>query len=257
MSDYETIRVRHDDNVCFVQLYRPAARNAITAQMVGECAAVLAQCAATNVSVVVLEGLPDVFCFGADFASVSDHAVSGRDDASTAAALYDVWATLAGGPFVSVAHVQGSVNAGGNGFVAACDIVIAAPAARFSLSELLFGLYPACVMPFLVRRIGLQRANYLAISTQPITAKEAGEWGLVDRVAEASTAELQRHLRRLRRLPRASVAQYKRYLADLPALIGPARTAAIENNRSMHHIPGVIEGIVRYAQTGQFPWEDA
>src|SRR5262249_40217799 len=127
--------------------------------------------------------------------------------------------------------------------------------AGFSLSELLFGLYPACVMPFLVRRIGVQRANYLAISTQPITAKEAAEWGLVDRLADSSDAELQRHLRRLRRLPRESVAAYKRYLSGLPGLIENARAAAIENNRSMHTLPGVIEGIVRYAQTGQFPWE--
>lgn len=255
MSAYEAIRVRRDDNVCFVQLHRPAARNAINARMVAECADVLADCEAEDVSVVVLEGLPDVFCFGSDFDSVSENVVSGRDDASTAAALYDVWAKLANGPFATVAHVQGSVNAGGNGFVAACDIAIAAPTARFGLSELLFGLYPACVLPFLVRRIGVQRANYLAISTQPITAQEARDWGLVDRVAEASDAEVQRHLRRLRRLRRESVVQYKRYLASLPVPIEIARAAAIEHNRSMHALPGVIDGIVRYARTGRLPWE--
>lgn len=255
MSTYETLRVRHDENVCVVQLYRPAARNAIDARMIAELTAVLVACETSNVSVVVLEGMPEVFCFGADFNSVSDHVVEGRSDEFSATALYDVWAKLASGPFVAVAHVRGAVNAGGNGFVAACDIVIADSSATFSLSELLFGLYPACVMPFLVRRIGLQRANYMAISTQPVTAKEACQWGLVDRVADSSEAELQRHLRRLRRLPRESVASYKRYLSSLPGLIEDARAAAIENNHSMHALPGVIEGIVRYAQTGQFPWE--
>ena len=256
MSTYETLRIRHDENVCVVQLHRPEARNAIDARMIAEFAAVLAACENSSVSVIVLEGLPDVFCIGADFNSVSDHAIAGRSDESSAAALYDVWAKLASGPFVTIAHVRGAVNAGGNGFVAACDIVIADSSASFSLSELLFGLYPACVMPFLVRRIGLQRANYMAISTQPITAKQACEWALVDRIADEGDAELQRHLRRLRRLPRESVASYKRYLSSLPGLIENARAAAIENNRNMHTLPGVIEGIVRYAQTGQFPWED-
>jgi polyketide biosynthesis enoyl-CoA hydratase PksH len=256
MSQYETLRVRHDDNICVAQLYRPTARNAINARMIAEFATLLAACESSDVSVIVLEGLPDVFCFGADFNSVSDHAMAGRSDESSAAALYDIWTKLASGPFVTIAHVRGAVNAGGNGFVAACDIAIADSSASFSLSELLFGLYPACVMPFLVRRIGLQRANYMAISTQPIAAQEACEWGLVDRIGDSGEAELQRHLRRLRRLSRDSIASYKRYLSSLPCLIESARAAAIENNRSMHTLPGVIEGIVRYAQNGQFPWED-
>lgn len=254
--EYDTIRVRFDGEVCFLQLHRPQARNAINAQMVAECGRTLAACEASGISVVVIEGLPDDFCFGADFGGLHDDVVEGREDANGAAALYDLWTKLSTGPFVTVAHVRGVVTAGGNGFVAACDIVIADAGARFGLSELLFGLYPACVMPFLVRRIGLQRAHYLTISTQQIGAAEAARWGLVDQVGEPSEADLQRHLRRLRLLPRASVAQYKRYVSQLPGTIADSRAAAIENNRSMHLIPGVIDGIMRYAQTGRLPWQE-
>jgi 3-carboxymethyl-3-hydroxy-acyl-[acp] dehydratase len=256
LSDLQTVRVRFDGPVCYLQLYRPEARNTINARMVVDCRRVLDACEAGDVRVVVVEGLPQVFCFGADFGTFSENALKGREDGSGAAAVYDLWHRLASGPFVSVANVQGSVNAGGNGFVAACDLVIAEPTVRFSLSELLFGLFPACVMPFLVRKVGLQRAHYLALSTLPISADEAHRWGLVDRICAPGEPELHRHLQRLRRLRRDSVAMYKRYVATLPLTLAQARDAAITNNREMHELPGVIGGIVRYVETSRLPWED-
>jgi len=53
---------------------------------------------------------------------------------------------------VVIAKVEGKVNAGGVGLVAASDIVVAHTQATFGLSEALFGLLPACVMPFLIRK---------------------------------------------------------------------------------------------------------
>jgi len=62
-----------------------------------------------------------------------------------------LWLRLATVRTVTISHVRGKANAGGIGFVAASDIVLADETAQFSLSELLFGLYPACVLPFLIR----------------------------------------------------------------------------------------------------------
>lgn len=256
LSDLQTVRARFDGTVCHLQLYRPEARNTINAQMIADCRRVLAACETGDIRVVVIEGLPQVFCFGADFGALSRNAIQGREEETGVAALYDVWSTLASGPFVSVAYVQGSVNAGGNGFVAACDIVIAEPTVRFSFSEMLFGLFPACVMPFLVRRVGIQRAHYLALSTLPVGADEACRWGLVDRICAPGEPELHRHLQRLRRLRRDSVAMYKRYMMTLPLTLAQARDAAISNNGKMHELPGVIEGIVRYVEAARLPWED-
>ena len=95
---------------------------------------------------------------------------------------------------MSIAHVRGKANAGGIGFVAACDIVLADSAAVFSLSELLFGLMPACVLPFLVRRIGFAKANAMTLSTQPVGVQVAREWGLVDAFEENSDNLLRKHL---------------------------------------------------------------
>ena len=173
---YSTIRTRDEGSIRYLQLYRPEARNTINAQLIEECNDAVAA-AEGQAAVLVIEGLPDVFCFGADFQGMRDALVQGEvgdDDGAGADKLYRLWLRIATGPFITVAHVRGQANAGGMGFVSACDIVLADAAARFSLSELLFGLYPACVLPFLIRRIGLTKANYMTVSTQPVGVEQVG-----------------------------------------------------------------------------------
>lgn len=254
--NYRTIRVRRDGPVCYLQLNRPEARNSINAELIHECREVLSECEGSS-PVVVLEGSAEVFCFGADFHSLHDSVVGGVPAPSGAQTLYELWEQLSWGPFITIAHVRGQANAGGVGFVAACDVVLADATARFSLSELLFGLYPACVMPFLIRRIGMQRASYMTLSTQPVGVEQAHVWGLVDAWQAESLPLLQRHLVRLRRLPPRSVARYKQYMRELSDPLAAARPLAVRNNHEMHLLPGVMEGILRYAETGRFPWEQA
>lgn len=249
---YERVQVSLEDSVCRLRLYRPDAGNAIDSELIGECRDVLQRYRDT-VTVLVIEGLPDVFCAGADFAAV---AAGGRDGTGgDPGPLYDLWLDLATGPFVTIAHVRGEAKAGGVGFVAACDIALADEAARFSLPELLFGLMPACVLPFLIRRIGPQRAHYLTLTTAPFSAADALRWGLVDACDRHSDELLRRHLLRLRRLSKTAVARYKRYLAD--TVPGPAacRAAALAANREVFSDPRNRGAIARYVQTGEFPWE--
>jgi polyketide biosynthesis enoyl-CoA hydratase PksH len=251
---YRTIRTRVEGTVSYLQLDRPEANNTINRQMVEDCLQAIALCE-ESASVLVLEGSAQVFCFGADFGGLRDGVVAGADAPSSAQALYELWERIAYGPFVSVAHVRGQVNAGGVGFVAACDVVLADASARFGLSELLFGLYPACVMPFLIRRIGMQRANYMTVTTLPVGVEQACSWGLVDAWQAQSHALLHRHLLRLQRLSKPSIARYKQYLRDLCDPLSAARALAVRNNHDMHLQPGVMEGIVRYVETGKLPWE--
>jgi polyketide biosynthesis enoyl-CoA hydratase PksH len=251
---YETLRVRLQESVCFVQLYRPHANNTIDPQLISELNAVLAECAATA-NVVVLEGLPEVFCFGADFQQLSAGVAGGRDESHDPGPLYDVWEQLASGPYVTIAHVRGKANAGGVGFVAACDIVIADESAQFSLSELLFGVYPACVLPFLIRRIGFQKAHYLTLMTQPITVQQAHAWGLVDAFEPKSDVLLRKHLLRLRRLSKVAIRRYKQYMNALHGPLSDAKSLAVAGNKEAFSDPANIAGIVRYVEQGIFPWE--
>jgi polyketide biosynthesis enoyl-CoA hydratase PksH len=250
--NYDTIRVRVEQSTCFLTLHRPDAGNAINRTMVDECRHALQSCE-DSVNVVVLEGLPGVFCLGADF---HDHPAGNPDTVADPEALYDLWAQLARGPFVSIAHVRGKVNAGGVGFVAACDIVLADQSAEFGLSELLFGLFPACVLPFLVRRVGFQRAHYLTLTTKPAAIQQALDWGLVDASDRDSEALLRKHLLRLRHLSKAGISGYKAYMSGLDTVLTEARSAAIAANRALFSNPGNVAAIARFARTGLFPWED-
>ena len=253
--NYQTIKVRFEESICFIQFYRPEANNTINDELIEECHQVLNLCE-ESINVVVLEGLPEVFCFGADFRGINASMAGEQQSLHSPEPLYDLWMKLAMGPYITIAHVRGKVNAGGMGFVAASDIVLADETAQFSLSELLFGLFPACVLPFLVRRIGFQKANYLTLMTQPLSVNQAFPWGLVDAFDERSETLLRRHLLRLKRLSKTAVLRYKRYMNSVDDLLFQAKSLAISANQEVFSDPRNLEGIYRYVEKGKLPWED-
>jgi polyketide biosynthesis enoyl-CoA hydratase PksH len=253
-SEYKTLKVRFDGQMGFIQLYRPDANNTINSLLIEELVQALAHCE-QQATVVVVEGLPEVFCLGADFRDIHDQLEDGRREQNNAERLYRLWLQLATGPYVTIAHVRGKANAGGLGFVSACDIVVAAADVQFSLSEMLFGLFPACVMPFLVRRIGMQRAHYLTLMTKPIGATEALAWGLVDVLDQDSERALRLHLRRLRCLAKPAIAQYKKYMAELNRQLTEVMPLAVNANHQMFSNRATLDAIHRYVESGRLPWE--
>lgn len=250
----KTIRVRFDGPVCTLQLHRPEANNTINELMAEECLEFL-RANRDAIRVLVLEGLPEVFCFGADFKAIDENLAGGERRGSTPETLYDVWLELATGPYVSVAHVRGKANAGGIGFVAACDIVLADESAVFSLSELLFGLMPACVLPFLIRRVGFQRAHYMTLMTQPFTVRQAETWGLVDACEANSENLLRRHLLRLRRLPKNGIERYKRYMNVVDDSLRTKKADALAANLEVFSDHANLAKISRFVTDGTLPWE--
>jgi polyketide biosynthesis enoyl-CoA hydratase PksH len=256
IKNFETIRVRFEEDICYIQIYRPDANNTINDLMIKEFAEVLAVCENAT-KIVVVEGLPEVFCFGADFKgiqkSIEDNTQNLEQNPEP---LYNLWLQMTTGSYITIAHVRGKANAGGIGFVAACDIVLCEEKAVFSLSELLFGLMPACVLPFLIRRMGFSRANYMTLMTLPITAKLAHEWGLVDAYEENSENLLRKHLLRLRRLSKTGVSRYKRYMSNLDEILVKSKPKALEANIEVFSDQINLGKIVQYVKTGQFPWEE-
>jgi polyketide biosynthesis enoyl-CoA hydratase PksH len=243
------------DGVCTATIQSAGGRNTITPGLVRDLGSVLAGCD-DSVRVLVLRGNAETFCFGADFGGVADGlADAASGEGADPGGLYDLWLRMTRAPFAVVSHVRGRANAGGIGFVAASDLVVADESASFSLSELLFGLYPAMVLPFLVRRTGWQRAHSMTMTTTPIPARRAQEWGLVDDCVADSESLLKRHLRRLRMAPPGAVGVYKAYMATLALDLGGPRDAAVAANRSMFAAPETVTRIQRYQLDGVYPWE--
>jgi enoyl-CoA hydratase/carnithine racemase len=118
----------------------------------------------------------------------------------------------------TIACVDGRSAGGGVGLAAACDIVLSAEGATFQLPEVVIGLVPALIAPFLLRRLPPSKLAYLTLSTRTIGAREAHAMGLVDEVAEgpidAWTARL---VRRLLRASPDAIAEFKLSLAGAEA----------------------------------------
>lgn len=253
--NWQTISLRQDGPVAFLRLERGQEGNTINDGLVAELSGALAACEPTA-TVVVFEGTADVFCLGADFHGLNADRRRGRSVVVDSAPLYALWQTMATGPFVTVAHVRGRAQAGGLGFVAACDLVLADETAQFCLSEMLFGLFPACVLPFLERKIGFQRSHFLTLLTQPISVHRAHDWGLVDAYERDSVSLLRRHLQRLRPLSKTAITRYKRYVASLASEIEARKSAAVAANREVFSDPRNLHGITRYVEQGRLPWEE-
>ena len=62
---------------------------------------------------------------------------------------------------------------GGAGLVAACDIAIASPSARFCFSEVKLGLIPAVISPYVIKAIGEKATLRLFMSAETIDAEQA------------------------------------------------------------------------------------
>jgi methylglutaconyl-CoA hydratase len=92
-------------------------------------------------------------------------------------------------PVPTVALVQGGCFGGGTGIVAACDIVIAADNAMFSITEVRWGLTAAIIIPQLNDAMGVRQVRRYALTGERFGAEEARRIGLVHAVVPLADLE--------------------------------------------------------------------
>jgi len=88
-----------------------------------------------------------------------------------------------------IAQVQGVATAAGCQLVAACDLAIAAEDAWFATPGVKIGLFCSTPMVALTRAIGRKRAMEMLLTARPVGAREAAEWGLINRAVPAADLE--------------------------------------------------------------------
>jgi methylglutaconyl-CoA hydratase len=89
----------------------------------------------------------------------------------------------------TVALVQGACFGGGTGIIAACDIVIAADNATFSIAEVRVGVAGTIIIPQLNDAIGLRQVRRYALTGERFDAAEARRIGLVHEVVPLANLE--------------------------------------------------------------------
>ena len=195
------LEVTRQDGVARVTLNRPELRNAFDDALIGRLAQAFGQLAADpSVRVVVLAGNGPAFCAGADLNWMKRMAGYSHDEnLADARALADMLAALDRLPKPTVARVHGAVFAGGTGLVAACDIAVGTPEAKFCLSEAKLGLSPATISPYVIRAMGERMARRYFLTAEVFDAQEAYRIGMLSLLVpaaelDATVAELVKHL---------------------------------------------------------------
>ena len=135
---------------------------------------------------VVLRGNGRHFQAGADLAWVRGIASASKEENVRASrATAEAVDRLNRLPVPTVALVQGGCFGGGTGIVAACDVVIAADNAQFSITEVRWGLTAAIIIPQLSDAISVRQLRRYAMTGERFGAVEAARIGLAHMVVPA------------------------------------------------------------------------
>jgi len=195
------LEVTRQGGVARVTLNRPELRNAFDDVLIAELRKAFAEVEKDkNIRVMVLAGNGPAFCAGADLNWMKRMAGYGHaENLADAQALAGMLAALDRLPKPTIARVHGPVFAGGTGLVAACDIAVGTPEAKFCLSEAKLGLSPATISPYVMRAMGERTARRYFLTAEVFDAQEALRVGMLSVLVPANALdstvdELVKHL---------------------------------------------------------------
>lgn len=174
-------------HILLVTLNRPEVSNALNTQMALDLTAVfdgLNADPSAQRCVVVTGAGTRAFCGGGDLKQRL-----GMDDAAWMA-QHIVFERMVRAmhlcPVPMIAAVNGAAYGGGCEIALCCDFAYAAEHAKFAMSEVTLGIMPgAGGTQNLARALGTRRAKEMLLTGNPLTAREALDWGLVNRVCAA------------------------------------------------------------------------
>jgi methylglutaconyl-CoA hydratase len=170
--------------VASVTLNRPEVNNAYNGAMIEGLLEAMDELAGkSELRAVVLKGNGKHFQAGADLkwiGQVRDASAGENERVSRATA--EAVDRLNRLPVPTVALVQGGCFGGGTGMIAACDVVIAANNAIFSIAEVRWGLTAAIIIPQLSDAISARQLRRYALSGERFDATEACRIGLAHQV---------------------------------------------------------------------------
>jgi methylglutaconyl-CoA hydratase len=177
--------------VATVTLNRPEVNNAYDAGLIhGLLAAMDELSQKPLLRVVVLKGNGKHFQAGADLKWINAvRPQSPAENAAVSRATFEAVQRLNRLPVPTVALVQGGCFGGGTGVISACDVVIAADNAVFSITEVRWGLTAAIIIPQLCDAIGVRQVRRYALTGERFDAPEARRIGLVHQVVPLADLE--------------------------------------------------------------------
>ncbi len=218
----ETLKYEKDGRVGRITFNRPEIHNAFNSTVIYEMSSLFDEMATDNdLRVVVLTGAGKSFCAGADLnwmrgvikQSFEENLKESNDLADLFWQMYTFKRPVVG-------RINGAAIGGGTGFVALCDIAIAARSAVFSFSEVKIGVVPACIGPYVIKKMGEGKARELFITGERMKGDRAYEVGLVNKSVDDDHLddEVYKVVEALLSSGPEAVAVAKRLVSEVPGM---------------------------------------
>jgi enoyl-CoA hydratase len=178
---YQNILTAVEDQIAIVTLNRPKALNALNHELMDELVNALESFDRDDqIRAIILTGGERAFAAGADIKEMSEEttvSIMRKDRFST-------WDRIRHVKKPIIAAVSGYALGGGCELVMNCDIVVASETAQFGQPEINLGVIPgAGGTQRLTRVVGKYKAMEIILTGRPVSAKEALEFGLVNKIA--------------------------------------------------------------------------
>ncbi len=183
--DFQTLRIDTDTRgVATITMDRPDVRNAFNDRLIAEmyrAASALAEDPA--VRVVVLTGAGDIFSAGADLNWMrSMRQWTFDENVADSTRMNNMFRALYDLPKPLIGRINGHALGGGTGLTAVCDIAISVDSALFGFTEVVLGLAPAVISPYVVRKVGRSFARAVFVTGERFGADRALQAGLLHQV---------------------------------------------------------------------------
>src|SRR3954468_3424422 len=179
-------------NISVLTLNRPAARNSLSEDLIGELQAALSDVHEDkNVRALVIAANGSAFSAGHDMKELTAR----RSDSDRGRAYFTqimnacsaMMQTIVHLPVPVVAAVQGVATAAGCQLVASCDLAVASDAATFATPGVDIGLFCSTPMVALSRNMARKHVMEMLLTGEPVSAAAARDMGLINRVVGAGT----------------------------------------------------------------------
>ncbi|MBU2982069.1 crotonase/enoyl-CoA hydratase family protein [Lentibacter algarum] len=257
---YSTIAIEKDARgVATLWLDRAEKHNAMSAEMIREltdAAEVLGKDEAVRVVVLAAKGKS--FCAGGDLRWMQDQMAADADTrragARELAMMLNALNLL---PKPLIARVQGNAFGGGIGMMSVADVALGVPEAKFGLTEVKLGLIPATISPYVLARMGEDRARRVFMSARLFGAEEARELNLLAKVVslEGLDAAVEAEVAPYLLAAPQAIAQSKQLARSLgPAITPEVIDATIERLVQVWEGEESKEGIAAFFEKRKPRW---
>jgi enoyl-CoA hydratase/carnithine racemase len=257
MAPYEHLLVKRDGDTVRVTMNRPQRRNTLTEAHLRELLDVLEATGGTDATGIVLAAEGPAFCAGHDFADVAARDLAGVRDLLQLCTK--VMRTIESVPQVVIARVHAIATAAGCQLVASCDLAVAAESASFALPGGKAGWFCHTPAVPVARSIGRKRLMELALTGDPVDARTATDWGLVNAAVpdDELDAAVDALLARATRGSRFGKGVGKQTLyAQLDRPEVDAYAIAVEVMAALSQSAGAREGMAAFLEKRRPVWPD-